>query len=116
VTRGVLRGLVRLQLLPAAARPTIVNFTFRGVALPRPRARSPTLADRFEHGLLEGAGDRRRGRATRTPRPRRGSTTGARGDPEGRTDWSACKSTRERRRTHRVSRRPTCTSPRVRSG
>ena len=36
---------------------------------------------------------------------------GARGDPEGRTDWSACTSTRERRRTHRVSRRPSCTSP-----
>jgi hypothetical protein len=31
-----------------------VNFTFRDVALPAPWARSPTLAYRFEHGLLEG--------------------------------------------------------------
>jgi hypothetical protein len=31
-----------------------VNLTFRGVALPAPEARSPTLAYRFEHGLLEG--------------------------------------------------------------
>jgi hypothetical protein len=31
-----------------------VNFTFGGVALPRPEGEEPTVAYRFEHGLLEG--------------------------------------------------------------
>jgi hypothetical protein len=41
VARGVLRGLVWLELLPRCCRPTIVNFTFRGVALPRREGEEP---------------------------------------------------------------------------
>src|SRR5512132_4180908 len=111
VTPGVLRGLVWLELLPRCCPPNDRELHVPRCSTTPPEGEEPDLAYRFEHGLLEGPGDRRRGRATRTPRPRRGSTTGARGDPEGRTDWSACKSTRERRRMHRVSRRPACTSP-----
>ena len=60
--------------------------------------------------------DRRDLAAPSTHQPINDTAEGARGDPEGRTDWSACTSTRERRRTHRVSRRTTCTPPGVHSG
>jgi hypothetical protein len=42
-----------------------VNFTFRGVALPRPEGEEPDPRIPLEHGLLEGPGDRRPARATR---------------------------------------------------
>jgi hypothetical protein len=107
VTRGVLRGLVWLELLPRCCPPNDgeLHVPRCGTTRPEDEEPDPRIPLGAGHGLLEGPGDRRPGRASRTPRPRRGSTTGARGDPEGRADWSACKSTRERRRTHRVSRR-----------
>jgi hypothetical protein len=52
VTRGVLRGLVWLEVLPGCCRSTIVNFTFRGVARPRPEGGEPDPRMPLEHGLL----------------------------------------------------------------
>ena len=112
VTRGVLRGLVWLELLPRCCPPNDreLHVPRWSTTPPRGRGARPSHTalsmDCWRGPVIDDEDALRE-----PPRPRRGATTGARGDPEGRTDWSACKSTRERRRTHRGSRRPTCTSP-----